>query len=389
MDNNTCSSDLNSNVEVHELTDNASSLSNPELRPQSSNTSQELVTPGDGKQNLRMTEASELPGSSFTSQDNATEVQDAAVRAQWALARSQISESPYNYISSMPSKNVRNKFIDALNTWFGAPAEKVALVKEVTNMLHNSSLMCRLDDFQDDSPLRRGQPSTHTVFGPAQSINAATYVIVKAILQIQESLGSDITTEAMRMIMILFQGQAMDLHWSFNAICPSIEEYTQMINDKTGGLFGLACHLLMASSDRPLEHEAVSLLDKTVTLWGQYFQIRDDYMNLVDTNYSQQKGFCEDLDEGKYSLPLIHAVKSNQEGVLLSNMISMRRTQGKLSHQQKVLVLEQIKASGGFERTEAVLGELHRQIVTEVCALEASFCQENPDMRVLTDLLSI
>ncbi|KAF4950620.1 hypothetical protein FSARC_13125 [Fusarium sarcochroum] len=373
--------------------DNASIFSHSQTRRQSSHTSVDLVTPEkaspsrDGERNTLLSKFLDGSNQSLCSQDYLSGLSGAGPKKQWSLARSQVSESPYHYVSSMPSKNVRDKFIDALNIWIGAPAEKVASVKEITNMLHNSSLI--LDDFQDDSPLRRGQPSTHTVFGSPQSINTATYMIVKAILQIQEFSGNECTAEALQMIMNLFEGQAMDLYWSFNAICPSIDDYTQMINDKTGGLFGLTRHLLTASSERPLDDNTLASLNKMVTLWGQYFQIRDDYMNLADTKYAEMKGFCEDLDEGKYSLALIHAIENNQDGYLLQNLISTRRTQGKLTRQQKMLVLDIIRNTGGFERTEAALNELHRQIITEVGSLEATFGQKNADIRVLTDLLSI
>lgn len=43
-----------------------------------------------------------------------------------------------------------------------------------------------MDDFQDDSPLRRGKVAAHIIFGPAQAINASTYTIVKAINQVAE-----------------------------------------------------------------------------------------------------------------------------------------------------------------------------------------------------------
>jgi geranylgeranyl diphosphate synthase type 3 len=41
-----------------------------------------------------------------------------------------------------------------------------------------------------------------------------------------------------------------------------------------------------------------------------YFQVRDDLLNLL--SYDQlNKSFCEDLTEGKYSFPIIHAILSN------------------------------------------------------------------------------
>lgn len=39
-------------------------------------------------------------------------------------------------------------------------------------------------------------------------------------------------------------------------------------------------------------------LDRLATLLGRFYQVRDDYINLQDNSCSEQKGFCEDLDEG-------------------------------------------------------------------------------------------
>ncbi|KAK6041996.1 hypothetical protein COOONC_20499 [Cooperia oncophora] len=42
-----------------------------------------------------------------------------------------------------------------------------------------------------------------------------------------------------------------------------------------------------------------------------FFQIRDDYMNLVSDEMAKQKSFAEDLTEGKFSFPIIHAIRSS------------------------------------------------------------------------------
>jgi geranylgeranyl pyrophosphate synthase len=36
--------------------------------------------------------------------------------------------------------------------------------------------------------------------------------------------------------------------------------------------------------------------------------VLDDYLNLQSTEYHQNKSFCEDLTEGKYSFPVVHSI---------------------------------------------------------------------------------
>jgi geranylgeranyl diphosphate synthase, type III len=50
-----------------------------------------------------------------------------------------------------------------------------------------------------------------------------------------------------------------------------------------------------------------------VNLIGILFQIRDDYQNLQDTQYTTNKGLCEDITEGKFSFPIVHAIRSRPD----------------------------------------------------------------------------
>ncbi|KAF5713249.1 geranylgeranyl diphosphate synthase [Fusarium mundagurra] len=308
------------------------------------------------------------------------------LNTRWKSQRLKVADSPYNYILTLPSKGIREAFIDSLNVWLEVPEEKTSVIKEVIGMLHNSSLI--IDDFQDNSPLRRGKPSTHTVFGPAQAINTATYVIVKAIEKMEEIVSHEALADLIGTITTIFQGQAMDLWWTANIIVPSIQEYLLMVNDKTGALFRLSLELLALNSEVSVSDSTLESLSSVVSLLGQYFQIRDDYMNLIDSKYTDQKGFCEDLDEGKYSLALIHALRSDSSG-LLTNILSMRRVQGKLTTQQKMLVLEVMKANGSLDWTCTLLGMLHTRVLAEIGSLEVRLNRDNPALRALVERLKL
>ena len=53
----------------------------------------------------------------------------------------QIVSAPYEYLTSLPGKGVRNQFIDTLNIWLQVPVELTNKIKNVVNMLHGGSLM--------------------------------------------------------------------------------------------------------------------------------------------------------------------------------------------------------------------------------------------------------
>ncbi|KAL3708899.1 hypothetical protein TMatcc_002687 [Talaromyces marneffei ATCC 18224] len=184
--------------------------------------------------------------------------------------------SPSQYVKSLPSKKVRHHAIDALSIWFDVPEAELSVMKDTIDTLHNSSLM--LDDIEDDSPLRRGFPSTHVVFGISQTINAANYLYVIA-LEMAQKLNSpaclNVFIEELKRLHI---GQSLDLYWTANVQCPSLEEYLKMVDHKTGGLFQMVAKLTALRS--PVVRRVPDLLNMT-TLFGRYFQIRDDYQNLM------------------------------------------------------------------------------------------------------------
>lgn len=49
--------------------------------------------------------------------------------------------APYKYLTSMPSKGIRDLFITALNWWLDVPETELLAIKDVIGFLHQSSLM--------------------------------------------------------------------------------------------------------------------------------------------------------------------------------------------------------------------------------------------------------
>lgn len=264
---------------------------------------------------------------------------------------------PYIYITKVPGKEIRTLLIDSFNHWLRITADKADLIKEVTKMLHNASLL--IDDIEDNSKLRRGIPVAHAVFGVAQTINSANYVYFKCmekITALQEPKAVQAFTEQ---LLELHRGQGMDIYWRDSVICPSEADYREMVKKKTGGLFSLAVRLMQIYSDNAADFGP--LLD---TL-GLYFQIRDDYANLVSDEYALNKSFAEDLTEGKFSFPLLHSINSTPGDHVVINILRQHTTDVDLKRH----CVECVRKSGSFDYTKVVMKDLEQTALSQIEAL--------------------
>ncbi|PPR07482.1 hypothetical protein CVT26_013452 [Gymnopilus dilepis] len=226
---------------------------------------------------------------------------------------------PYQYLTSMPGKDMRGLFITAFNDWLQVPMEPLSKISSIVAMLHNASLL--VDDIEDNSQLRRGKPVAHKIFGVAQAINCGNYVYFQAVQQATElkpfqRQGQDVVDIVIAELLNLHRGQGLDIFWRDSLECPTEEQYIDMVNKKTGGLFRLAVRLMMACATAGTDIDFVPL----VNLFGVFFQVRDDLMNLADTEYEKNKGFAEDLTEGKFSFPIIHGVYAQPDSKMLTSM---------------------------------------------------------------------
>ncbi|KAK2038969.1 polyprenyl synthetase [Colletotrichum somersetense] len=300
-------------------------------------------------------------------------VEDVKCEAELVLA-------PYKYLTSMPSKGIRELFIRALNWWLNVPDDKLAGIQDVVSYLHQSSLM--LDDIEDGSKLRRGQPSTHTVYGIGQTINSANFVFVQAFARIQKlALGRpEVLDIFIDEVENLHKGQSYDLAWKDQVHCPSVEEYFMMIDNKTGGLFRLCVRLMEAFSTGSCSGISSEFFVKRLS---RYFQIRDDYQNLMSDQYAKEKGFAEDLDEGKISLPLIYTLQSSPYRDAISRIFKRREDGGEMGLEMKVFIIREMRNTGALDRTYDLLQLMQRDLLDELKRLEKAFGAPNASLELV------
>nr|A0A858E4Y8.1 RecName: Full=IDS-like terpene synthase 1; Short=ILTPS1 [Melampsora larici-populina 98AG31]QIG55790.1 terpene synthase [Melampsora laricis-populina] len=243
---------------------------------------------------------------------------------EWSDSDQKIMLEPYTYLGINTAKELPSMVTKALNHWYQVPQPALDIVLQIVGPIHAACLL--IDDIQDDSDLRGGNPVAHKVYGVAQTINTATYVCFDAYHKISElrpflkspetiDLWSIINDE----IAALHRGQWIDLYWRDSLICPTEEEYLRMIHNKTGAIFRLPMRLLQALSPVDSVPDCFPL----VNIVGILVQIRNDLLSL-SADFTKDKGFCEDFSEGKFSFPIIHSVKADSSNSLLMDILRLR-----------------------------------------------------------------
>ncbi|ORY23700.1 isoprenoid synthase domain-containing protein [Naematelia encephala] len=289
----------------------------------------------------------------------------------------QILLEPYTYLSANPGKEIRTKLIDAFNVWLDVPEEDLEVVRHLVTMLHNASLL--MDDVEDNSLLRRGIPVAHTIYGVPQTINTANYVYFLAMQELfklrkkedadkslergkgkEKGKEVDLVELVTDELLNLHRGQGLDLFWRDSLTCPTEEEYVHMVLGKTGGLFRIAVKLMMAKSRSEVDFVPL------VNLISVFFQIRDDYMNLQSAEYADNKGFCEDLTEGKFSFPVVHGVRADPTSRQILNVLQKRTTSVELKKHTVDYLRHHTQS---FVYTQQVLHQLFEQIEAEIASL--------------------
>ncbi|XP_043273504.1 geranylgeranyl pyrophosphate synthase [Venturia canescens] len=277
---------------------------------------------------------------------------------------------PFSYIQQVPGKQIRAKLAHAMNHWLKIPMEKLQAIDDITQMLHNSSLL--IDDIQDNSILRRGIPVAHAIYGVARTISAANYVMFIALERVVALNHPQATQVYTEQLLELHRGQGIEIYWRDNYVCPTESEYRFMTMKKTGGLFNLAVRLMQLFSDCKQEFTNIA------GILGLYFQIRDDYCNLCLQEYSENKSYCEDLSEGKFSFPIIHAIQSQPEDKQVMNILRQRTTDVNV----KKYCITLLEKFGSFAYTRSVLEELDKSAREEIERLGG-----NPKLTALLDEL--
>lgn len=175
-------------------------------------------------------------------------------------------------------------------------------VAALIEFIHTATLLH--DDVVDESDLRRGKATANAAFGNAASVLVGDFIYTRAF-QMMTSLDSMRILQLMASATnVIAEGEVQQL---MNCNDPDISEdnYMQVIYSKTARLFEAAAQssAILAGASQQQE---LAMQDYGRYL-GTAFQLIDDLLDYSAGN-ELGKNLGDDLNEGKPTLPLLHAM---------------------------------------------------------------------------------
>jgi octaprenyl-diphosphate synthase len=169
----------------------------------------------------------------------------------------------------------------------------------IIELIHTATLLH--DDVVDESDLRRGQESAHSVWGNAASVLVGDFLYSRSFQMM-------VTVDSMRVMEVLSdatntiaEGEVEQL---LNMHNPEVSEesYFNVIEKKTAKLFEAACQLGAVLAGKPELEDTLATFGSEL---GAAFQVTDDVLDYVADTETLGKNVGDDLAEGKPTLPLI------------------------------------------------------------------------------------
>ncbi|MGE5380849.1 MAG: polyprenyl synthetase family protein [Methylocystaceae bacterium] len=245
-------------------------------------------------------------------------------------------------------KMLRPRLVLMANCLFAPPSEPTLDVALAVECIHTASLIH--DDIIDQSYLRRGQPSTVSLYGPQAAVLIGDHYFATAfrllashglcsILHDLAGVVSDMCTGEIR--------QDLDLYNPYL----SEDDYFSNVFGKTASLFAGACRAGAMTAGAP--EESIQALGQIGLHLGNAYQLTDDVLDFTADEAELGKPTGSDLKNGIITLPVIRALTVSPEREWLARTITSK----KISNDDVARASAIITRCGALNYTRAVINE--------------------------------
>src|SRR6056297_256762 len=177
-------------------------------------------------------------------------------------------------------------------------------------MIHLATLVH--DDIIDDADTRRGIESIQHKFGKDSAVYTGDFIFAKAyrLLAGDYDLEENRITDGMEKVCL---GEVFQNENKFNSDM-TVRRYLRIISGKTAAMFGLSMYA--GAYESKLSNFKSRIIGYSGYYAGMAFQIIDDCMDYTNSSAKMGKNTKVDLLNGIYTLPIIYAVKNDNNNYI-------------------------------------------------------------------------
>jgi len=214
----------------------------------------------------------------------------------------------------------------------------------VVEFIHTATLLH--DDVVDSATLRRGLASANTLWGNEASVLIGDFLFSKSFSLMVNAGSLDVLRVMSRATTVIAEGEVLQLLYT-GEVDLTEEQYIEVVRAKTAVLLSAACQCGAILGGVSADQEQ-ALADFGMEL-GIAFQLMDDILDYTASEEEFGKSIGHDLEEGKLTLPLIHALRgcNDKEREAVTAIIE----KDELTPEDFRLVSGLVQSYGGIEYT--------------------------------------
>jgi octaprenyl-diphosphate synthase len=272
-------------------------------------------------------------------------------------------------IIARKGKRVRSTLLFLIGATGTKPAslERRAKAASSIELLHLASLLH--DDIIDETDMRRGEPTAHTLWGNRMAVLVGDYALSKALELVVVDEDQRVAKVVSEASSKLVAGEVLELDLAGKDL--TIEQYYQVIDGKTAALIEAcaACGSILAGHS----DELVKACGEMGRDFGIAFQIIDDLLDYGFGASDLGKAKYSDLQNGLSTLPMILYYQNLTETEI--DHITELRSKGERKDIQKEII-SLLTAKNCFLGTQEIAMKHIKQALSTLNSLPDSLAKE-------------
>jgi octaprenyl-diphosphate synthase len=213
------------------------------------------------------------------------------------------------YLRRSGGKRFRAKLLLLAAKLCGYQGDHHVLMASLIEFIHTATLLH--DDVVDGAELRRGNTSANSLWGNEASVLVGDFLFTKSFSLMVENGNWKILQAVSHATTLMAEGELEELIRT-NDLTLTEEGYLSIIERKTAALFSAATHIGgILGNVSPEKERALADFGMNV---GIAFQLTDDTLDYTSKEEEFGKEIGIDLQGGKITLPLIHALRNCSPG---------------------------------------------------------------------------